>query len=244
LTTESLRKCLEYGINFIDTAEGYGHGVAEIMLGNSIKELGLKREDLVISTKIFFFGGGDEHINVNFKGLSRKHIIEGLKNCLKRLQLTYVDVVFAHRPDFDTPLEETCRAFSWLIDHGLAFYWGTSEWSASRISEAVELCKRFGLHAPIVEQPQYSMLQREKFEKEYRPLFERLGYGTTTWSPLAGGLLSGKYNDGNVPADSRFGTSAFHADLVLPKYFGPTKKEATLKTLNGLAEIAKELGCT
>ncbi len=239
-----MKKCLDYGINFIDTAEGYGHGVAEVMLGNSIKELGLKREEIVVSTKIFFFQSGPEHIKVNNGGLSRKHIIEGLKNCLKRLQLTYVDVVFAHRPDLDTPLEETCRAFSWCIDHGLAFYWGTSEWTASRISEAVELCKKLGLHAPVVEQPQYNMLNRDRFEKEYSPLFERLGYGSTTWSPLAGGLLTGKYNEGTVPVDSRFGSSAFHADNVLPKYFGPTKKEATLKTLNGLAEIAKELNCT
>ena len=115
LTTDSVKKCLEYGINFFDTAEGYGHGVAETLLGNTFKELKVKREDVVISTKIFFFGTKDG-INVNDKGLSRKHIIEGLKNCLKRLQLEYVDVVFAHRPDCATPLEETCRAFSWIID--------------------------------------------------------------------------------------------------------------------------------
>lgn len=130
-----MKRCLDYGVNFIDTAEGYGHGNAEVMLGNSIKELNLKREEIVVSTKIFFYGlGATEHITANFAGLSRKHIIEGLKASLKRLQLSYVDVVFAHRPDHDTPLEETCRAFSWCIDHGLAFYWGTSEWTASKIS--------------------------------------------------------------------------------------------------------------
>jgi aryl-alcohol dehydrogenase-like predicted oxidoreductase len=146
-----LKRCIEHGINFLDTAEGYGHGVAETLLGNSIKELGLKREEIVVSTKIFFFADDKDHIKANHKGLSRKHIIEGLKNCLKRLQLDYVDVVFAHRPDLETPLEETCRAFSWCIDHNLAFYWGTSEWSASRISEAVELCNKLGLHPPVVE---------------------------------------------------------------------------------------------
>lgn len=213
------------------------------MLGNSFKELAVKREEIVVSTKIFWFSE-QKGITVNHVGLSRKHIIEGLKGSLKRLQLDYVDIVFAHRPDKTVPLEETCRAFSWLIDKNLAFYWGTSEWSAVEIAEAIELCKAKGLHAPVVEQPQYNMLQRERFEKEYRPIFEKYGYGSTTWSPLAGGLLSGKYNDGNLPEGSRYDTIAFSKNVVLPKYFGDGKKEKVLATFQGLAALATELGCS
>lgn len=171
-------------------------------------------------------------------------MIEGTKNSLKRLQLDYVDLIFAHRPDDNTPLEETCRAFSWLIDKGLAFYWGTSEWSAAKIAEAIQLCKRYRLHAPVVEQPQYNMFFRERFEKEYRPVFEEFGYGTTIWGPMAAGMLSGKFNDGNVPDDSRYATDPFTAGFALPKFFGPEKKENTLRILNGLAEIARDFDCT
>ena len=158
---ESVKKCLEYGINYFDTAELYGFGDAEILLGNSLKTLNAKREDVVISTKLFY-GTGDnsgvgEHLayymdkGINSVGLSRKHIIEGTKASLKRLQLDYVDIIFGHRPDYQTPLEETCRAFSWVIDQGLAMYWGTSEWDAEMIIEAIQLCRRLGLHEPIAE---------------------------------------------------------------------------------------------
>jgi aryl-alcohol dehydrogenase-like predicted oxidoreductase len=126
----------------------------------------------------------------------------------------------------------------------MAFYWGTSEWPAEKITEATELCKRLNLHAPIVEQPQYNMFFRNRFEKEYRPLFEKYQYGTTIWGPMAGGVLSGKYNDGNIPEESRFAKDPFTTTFALPIYFGPTKKEATLRILNGLADIAKEIGCS
>jgi len=135
-------------------------------MGNAFKELNIVREDIVVSTKLFW-GTSD----VNGRGLSRKHIIEGARASLKRLQLSYVDIIFAHRPDLETPLEETCRAFSWLINKGLAFYWGTSEWSAARVTEAIEICKRKGWHAPVAEQCHYNMLVRERFENEYAPLF-------------------------------------------------------------------------
>jgi voltage-dependent potassium channel beta subunit len=135
ITKEAMKLCFEHGVNFFDTAEFYGNGQAETIMGRAFKELGFKREEIVVSTKILRSGNG---INDTF--LSRKHIIEGLNNCLKRLQLDYVDVLFCHRPDFDTPLEETCRAMSWCIDNNKALYWGTSEWPADRISKAVEIC--------------------------------------------------------------------------------------------------------
>ena len=137
---------MEYGVNYFDTAEYYGYGQAEILLGNAFKELNVKREEIVVSTKIFRIK------DINQVGLSRKHVIEGTKNSLKRLQLDYVDIILAHRPDFDVPLEEICRAFSWVIDKGLAFYWATSEWPADLITEAIQLCQKLNLHVPIAEQ--------------------------------------------------------------------------------------------
>jgi len=207
-------------------------------MGQAFKELGLKREELVVSTKIFKIGPG-----VNDAFMSRKHIIEGVNNSLKRLQLEYVDVIFSHRPDFETPLEETCKAFHSVIEDGKAFYWGTSEWPADRIAKAVEICERLNLHKPIVEQCQYSMLVRNRFEKEYRNLFAEYKYGTTIWSPLASGILSGKYNEGTIPEGSRFDTNK-EIERIWLQYFGEGKKEGTQKILQGLAAYAKELGVT
>ena len=206
-------------------------------MGNAFKELNLRREDLVVSTKIYKIGSG-----VNDTFLSRKHIIEGLRNSLKRLQLDYVDVVFCHRPDFETPLEETLRAMSYVIDQGMAFYWGTSEWPADRIAKAIELCERLNLHKPIVEQPQYSMLWRNSFEKNYRRIFGEYRYGSTIWSPLAGGLLTGKYNEGTMPEGSRY--SVQQLDPIWNQWMGPDKKESTLTKLRALGDLAKELGFT
>ena len=156
LTKESVKICLENGINFFDTAEVYGLGAGEISLGKALKELGVQREKVVISTKIMNCG-----TDPNDAFLSRKHIIEGLKNSLKRLELDYVDVVFCHRPDMYTPLEETCRAMNWVIEKGYAFYWGTSQWSASRIMEAYKICDKLNLIPPVVEQTHYNMMFRD-----------------------------------------------------------------------------------
>jgi aryl-alcohol dehydrogenase-like predicted oxidoreductase len=199
ITRDAMKVSFDAGVNFFDTAEIYGFGQAETIMGRAFKELGFKREEIVVSTKLIRSGTG-----VNDTFLSRKHIIEGITNSLKRLQLDYVDVLFCHRPDYDTPLEETCRAMSWVIDNNKAFYWGTSEWPADRITKAIEICERYNLHKPIVEQPQYSMLVRDAFEKDYRRLFSEYKYGTTIWSPLAGGILAGKYNDGVAPEGSRY----------------------------------------
>ena len=152
-------------------------------------------------------------------------------------------MVFCHRPDLDTPLEETCRAMHSVIESGKAFYWGTSEWTADRITKAIEICERLNLHKPVVEQPQYSMFARARFEGEYRIVFQEYKYGTTIWSPLAGGILAGKYNDGNIPEGSRYDNHKM-LDTIWQKHMGPTTKEATLKKLNALGDIAKELGYT
>lgn len=237
ITRDAIKVCYDNGVNFFDTAEIYGDGSAEDQMGRAFKELGYRREDLVVSTKLFKCGTG-----INDLFLSRKHILEGINNSLRRLQLDYVDVIFCHRPDYETPLEETVKAMSDIIEQGKAFYWGTSEWPADRIAKAVEICERRNLHKPIVEQAQYSMIVRDRFEKEYRRLFSEYRYGTTIWSPLAGGILTGKYNDGNIPEGTRYATQQL--DRIWQQYFGEGKKEGTLVKLNALAAYAKELGYT
>ncbi|MCO5558487.1 hypothetical protein L7F22_012071 [Adiantum nelumboides] len=195
-----LAKCREYGVNFFDNAEVYANGKAEEIMGQAIKDLQWKRSDLVISTKIFWGGQG-----VNDVGLSRKHIIEGTQACLRRLQMEYVDVLFCHRPDTSTPIEETVRAMNFVIEKGWAFYWGTSEWDAQQITEAWAVASRLGLIGPAVEQPQYNLLARDRVEVEYAPLYQKYGLGLTIWSPLGSGVLTGKYSLNNPPPpDSRF----------------------------------------
>ena len=177
-----------------------------------------KRNDLVVSTKIYWGGAyGDNPVNNG--GLSRKHIVEGTNNALKRLQLDYVDLIYAHRPDRQTPMEETVRAFNHIIDSGKAFYWGTSEWNADEIADAWRVADRLNLIGPLMEQPQYNMLAREKVEKEFAGLYERHGLGLTIFSPLKIGILSGKYNDG-IPEDSRLATSKDNYVKMMNKKFG------------------------
>ena len=220
-----VKRCLEAGINFFDTAEYYQLGYAEKDLGRVFKELNVKREDIVVTTKIFKIGDG-----VNDGFLSRKHIIEGLTNSLKRLQLDYVDIVYCHRPDYEVSLEETVGAMNWCIESGKAFYWGTSEWPADRIAKAMEMCEAKGWHKPIVDQCEYSMLIREKMEKEYRRLFSEYRYGTTIWSPIAGGILAGKYNDGSAPDGTRYTSDPNPIyQMIWMKYFSPDKKETRVK---------------
>jgi len=197
LARECMAAAYDAGVNFFDNAEGYAAGEAETVMGKAIKELGWRRESIVVSTKIFWGGDGPNDL-----GLSHKHVIEGVNNALRRLQMDYVDLVFCHRPDPNTPIEETVRAMDIVIKQGKALYWGTSEWSAAEIMRADGLARQYGLTPPTMEQPQYNMFVRERVEKEYALLYQELGYGTTIWSPLASGLLSGKYNDG-IPTDSR-----------------------------------------
>lgn len=239
LTIDAVRKAWDLGINFFDTAEIYGEGEAERQIGEALRQLNVPRHKYVVSTKLFWekFGGPP-----NSTGLSRKHVIEGMRNSLQRLGLDYVDVVFCHRPDYSTPLEETCRAFDWIIRRGLAFYWGTSEWNAEDIAEAHAVCERYGLIKPIAEQSEYNLFRREKIEFQFRHLFEAKKLGSTVWSPLAMGFLTGKYNDG-IPEGSRFDKNP---DLkkFLDNYMGAKNKENTIKALRGFGDIAKELGCT
>ncbi|MDI3473016.1 MAG: hypothetical protein PWQ20_1168 [Thermotogaceae bacterium] len=192
---QTMREAYKNGINFFDTAEAYERGLAEAMMGQVLKEF--KREEVVVSTKIFW--GGDAP---NQTGLSRKHLIEGTWNSLKRLQLDYVDLLYCHRPDPEVPIEETVWAMDYIIRNGLALYWGTSEWSVEQLEAAHQACKELNCIPPIVEQPQYNMLVRERVEKEYQPIYEKYGMGLTIYSPLASGLLTGKYNDG-IPKGSR-----------------------------------------
>ena len=229
---ECMAAAYDAGVNFFDNAEAYAGGNAETVMGNVIKELGWRRESIVVSTKIFWGGDGP-----NDTGLSHKHVIEGVNNVLKRLQLEYVDLVFCHRPDPNTPIEETVRAMDIVIKQGKAFYWGTSEWSAAEIMRADAVARQYGLTPPAMEQPQYNMFVRERFEKEYAPLYSELGYGTTIWSPLASGLLTGKYNDG-IPADSR--ATAKGMEWLKDTVITPERVEKVRQ----LKPIADELGCT
>jgi len=218
------------GVNFFDNAEAYANGQAETIMGEALKELGWARKDYLVSTKIFWGGEGP-----NDQGLSYKHIIEGVNASLKRLQLDYVDLLFAHRPDPETPIEETVFAFNQVIREGKAFYWGTSEWSAAEIMRATDFARRNSLRPPSMEQPQYNLFHRRRFEEEYAPLYKELGYGTTTWSPLYGGLLTGKYNQG-IPKGSR----ADLADFEWMK--SRVQDEQKLAVTRQLGEVADDLG--
>lgn len=234
-----VKAAFENGINMFDTAEGYGHGGAEFELGRIIKELKFRRSDIIVTTKIFF----GTRKGPNDTGLSRKHIIEGTKESLQRLQLDYVDIIFAHRPDPTVPIEETVRAFNFIIEKGWAFYWATSEWPAVQIEEAHHVATKLGLIPPVAEQCQHHMFHRERPEKEYAPLYKNYQYGTTVWSALAGGLLTGKYNNG-IPEDSRY---AVHKDdwgtwtRHLLSEEGQ-KEIAKVKELTNIAE--KDLKCS
>jgi voltage-dependent potassium channel beta subunit len=230
-----MKAALEAGVNFFDNAEAYAQGKAETIMGNVIKKNGWKRSDLVISTKIFWFGSGP-----NDRGLSRKHILEGTDGALQRLQMDYVDLIFCHRPDLHTPIEETVRAMNHVINQGKALYWGTSEWSARDIRQAYDIARQEHLIPPTMEQPQYHMFHRERVEVEYDRLYREIGLGTTIWSPLASGLLTGKYNDG-VPDGSRLSLESYQwlRDNLLND-----EGQQRIEKVRRLTAIAKELGAT
>ncbi|KAL2103315.1 hypothetical protein ACEWY4_000183 [Coilia grayii] len=225
----------ENGINLFDTAEVYAAGKAEMVLGSIIKKKGWRRSSLVITTKIYWGGKAETE-----RGLSRKHIIEGLRASLERLQLEYVDVVFANRPDPNTPMEETVRAMTHVINQGMAMYWGTSRWSAMEIMEAYSVARQFNLIPPICEQAEYHMFQREKVEVQLPELYHKIGVGAMTWSPLACGIISGKYDSG-VPACSRASLKGYQwlKDKILSEE--GRRQQAKLKELQAIAE---RLGCT
>ena len=225
----------EAGVNFFDNAEAYAGGQAEIVMGNVIKKAGWKRSDLVISTKIFWGGDGP-----NDSGLSRKHILEGTDAALGRLQMDYVDLIFCHRPDLHTPIEETVWAMNHVINQGKAFYWGTSEWSAQQIMQAYAIARREHLIPPLMEQPQYHMFHRERVEVEYAHLYKEIGLGTTIWSPLASGILTGKYNQG-MPEGTRATLEGYE---WLRKIFENEEAQRRIKKVGLMMPIAEELGCS
>lgn len=222
----------EAGVNFFDNAEAYAHGNAETVMGNIIRKTGWKRSDLVISTKIFWGGNGP-----NDCGLSRKHIIEGTNASLKRLKMDYVDLIFCHRPDLHTPIEETVWAMNLILQQGKALYWGTSEWSASQIMEAYGIARREHLIPPLMEQPEYNMFSRQRVEREYAPLYRSIGLGTTIWSPLASGLLTGKYNQG-IPEGTRVSLEGYE---WLRDWFESEEAKRNIEKVKQLEPIAKEL---
>jgi len=230
-----LQAAYDAGVNFFDTAEVYAHGRAETMLGEALRKFGWKRSDLVVSTKIFWGGDGP-----NDNGLSRKHIAEGTEASLRRLQMDYVDLLFCHRPDKDTPIEETVRAMSRLVDQGKAFYWGTSEWSAQEIRAAYEIARREHLIPPTMEQPQYNMFARQRVESEYLPLFREYGLGTTIWSPLASGMLTGKYQKG-IPEGTRLTLKGYG---WLKKRFEGAEADERREKVRKLQKLADELDVT
>ena len=232
---ECMTAAYDQGVNFFDNAEAYANGNAEIVMGNVIKRAGWKRSDLVISTKLFWGGNGP-----NDNGLSRKHIMEGINASLKRLQMDYVDLLFCHRPDIYTPIEETVWSMNLVIQQGKAFYWGTSEWSAQQISEAYGIAQREHLIPPLTEQPEYNMFHRDRVEREYELLYKTMGLGITSFSPLASGLLSGKYNDG-IPQDSRVNVEGFD---WLRKRLENEEGKRRISLVAQMIPIANELGCT
>lgn len=225
------------GVNFFDNAEGYAGGRAEIVMGDILKQAGWRRGSFLVSSKVFWGAG---HQGPNETGLSRKHVIEACHAALQRLQVDYLDLYFCHRPDPQTPVAETTRAMHDLVTQGKVLYWGTSEWSAAQLTEAYAVCDRLGLHAPVVEQPQYNLFHRSNLERELAPLCKTRGLGTTIWSPLASGFLTGKYNDG-VPAGSRLELHGY--EWLRQRLTGPAA-DRKLAAIKSFATLAARLDTT
>ena len=222
------------GVNFFDNAEVYALGESEKMMGRVLKKKNWDRSSYTVSSKAFWGWRGKEN-KPNQTGLSRKHLIEACHEALQRLQMDYLDMYFCHRPDKGTPIEETVWTMHNLIQQGKILYWGTSEWSGVEIMEAHRAAQQYGLIGPSMEQPQYNLLERNKIENEFLMVFKTVGMGTTIWSPLASGLLSGKYNEG-IPEGSRFGLTGF--DWLKDRWM----KDELLNKVRKLADLAKELG--
>jgi len=234
LARECMATAFAAGVNFFDNAEVYTRGASETIMGNVLKKLGWRRSSYIVSTK-FFWGLHDGPNQKNT--LNRKYLLGAIDGSLERLQLNHVDLVFCHRPDPETPIEETVWAMHDIIRSGKALYWGTSEWSAAEITTAWQIADKHHLAKPVMEQPEYNLFRRDKVEKEYARLYADIGLGTTTWSPLASGVLSGKYNDG-VPAGSRATIKGYEwlAERIVD--------QAKIAKVRKLAPIAREIGCT
>jgi len=231
---EMMGAAYEYGVNFFDNAEGYAGGKSEEIMGEAIKKLGWRRGSYLVSTKLFW-GLHDKPNETNT--LNRKYLLESIDGSLRRLDMDYVDLLYCHRPDPTTPVEETVWAMHDIVRNGKALYWGTSEWEAAQILEAIDIAERHHLHKPIVEQPDYNLFEQHRFGPEYDAIYQELGYGSTTWSPLASGMLTGKYKDG-IPKDSRGSVKGYEF-----LHDGLTNKER-LKIVAQLEPLASDMGAT
>ncbi|AWN23000.1 aldo/keto reductase [Deinococcus irradiatisoli] len=229
MVRDIVMKAYDEGVNYFDEADVYARGKSEELMGSVLSEL--PRQNLVIASKVFW----PMSDNVNDRGLSRKHVLESIRGTLKRLQTDYLDIYFAHRYDPDVPMEEIVMAFDQVIRNGQALYWGTSMWPAARIAQAVEFAKAHGLHAPVVEQPEYSMIRRERVEKEILPYTEGAGVGLVVWSPLAMGLLTGKYDEGK-PAGARLTEKENWGKNLLT--------DENIQKVRDLKPVADDLGLT
>ncbi|TNC72218.1 potassium channel beta subunit family protein [Rubellimicrobium roseum] len=233
LAKELLTEAYDAGVNFFDNAEGYEQGQSEVVMGQALQELGWERETFIVSSKVFW--GGEKPTQ---RGLSAKHVTEACHAALRRLQVDHLDLYFCHRPDIDTPIEETVRAMDNLIRQGKVLYWGTSEWSAQQITEAHAVAREWRMTPPTMEQPQYNLFEREKVEGDYAPIYDTYGLGTTIWSPLASGLLTGKYNDG-IPQDSRASLPGYE---WLREIFEGEKGKRRIGQIRDLQKIADGAG--
>ncbi|MEI6799716.1 MAG: aldo/keto reductase [Pseudomonadota bacterium] len=230
---EMLTAAYDAGINFFDNAEGYEQGRSELVMGQAIDELGWSRDSYIVSSKVFWGGAKPTQ-----RGLSAKHVTEACHAALKRLRVEHLDLYFCHRPDIDTPIEETVRAMHNLVVQGKVLYWGTSEWSGQQITEAHAVAARCNLTPPTMEQPQYNLFERDKVEADYAPIYDTYGLGTTIWSPLASGLLTGKYNNG-IPNDARANLPGYE---WLRDNFTSDAGRDKIEKARALAEVAEGAG--
>ena len=228
--------CFDAGVNFFDNAEGYEAGESEIVMGKALSALNRPRDSYCVSSKVFF--GSNKKPSPTQIGLSKKHVTEACHQALKRLQVDYLDLYFCHRADPDTPIGETVWAMHNLITQGKILYWGTSEWTAEEITEAYEFAERNHLSPPTMEQPQYNLLDRKRFEIEYKPIFEKYGMGTTTWSPLASGALTGKYLEG-IPEGSRASLDGY--EWLKKSMVESERGQERMTKVAALAPIAEEM---
>jgi voltage-dependent potassium channel beta subunit len=233
---ECMTAAYDAGVNFFDNAEVYAGGESEKLMGKLFRELGWGRDTYCVSSKVYW--GGELPTQ---RGLHRKHIHDACHAALRRLQVDYLDLFFCHRPDLETPIEETVRAMHDLIRQGKVLYWGTSEWSAQQIQEAYGLARQYGLTPPTMEQPEYNMLHRDRVEREYHRLYEEIGLGTTIWSPLASGVLTGKYSSG-VPEDSRMAIAQY--DWLKERVIDSTEGQAAIRKADRIVGLAAEIGLT
>ena len=232
LNEKSAMDCMSYaydqGVNFFDNAEAYASGESEVLMGNILRKLKWNRDTYIVSSKVFW--GGELPTQ---RGLSKKHIHDACNAALKRLKVDYLDLFFCHRPDPDTPIIESVYAMNDLLHQGKIMYWGTSEWSADEINEAFSCAKKYHLRGPSMEQPQYNILYRQRFEKEYKSIFKKYKIGSTIWSPLASGLLTGKYNK-NIPEKSRFKVKGY-------EWLADSMNEVDFNKIKKITDLSKKL---